>query len=136
MLFSALCGTISNYIILFFLICVHLSSLPLFLSSSLPLLFSLPSSRLRTFTYTHLLYSSLPSPPLPFPLLILVPSSRLTYIGVDILPSELPKDASDYFGTTLYPLLAPILRSKGSESPDLLPDLPPELRRYRVHRVD
>lgn len=54
----------------------------------------------------------------------------LTLTGVDILPSELPKDSSEYFGTALSPLLPPILRSMGSASPEDLHDLPAELRRY------
>ena len=34
-------------------------------------------------------------------------------LGVEILPSELPRDASEHFGRQLMPLLLPILTSKG-----------------------
>ena len=58
-------------------------------------------------------------------------SLTLTHsLGVDILPSELPKDSSEHFGKALSPLLPPLLLSKGSSSPNDLSDLPPELRRY------
>jgi alpha-aminoadipic semialdehyde synthase len=49
--------------------------------------------------------------------------------GVDILPSELPRDASEHFGNALMPLLPSLLQSKGSSQPDDMADLPPELRR-------
>ncbi|CAM9276121.1 unnamed protein product, partial [Ectocarpus fasciculatus] len=49
--------------------------------------------------------------------------------GVDILPSELPRDASEHFGDALMPLLPRLLHSKGSSRPDDMSDLPPELKR-------
>jgi alpha-aminoadipic semialdehyde synthase len=50
-------------------------------------------------------------------------------LGLDTLPTELPREASESFGKALMPLLPPLLRSKGSEYPEDLEDLPPELRR-------
>lgn len=44
-------------------------------------------------------------------------------LGVDILPSELPRDASEHFGTALLPLLPPLLHSVDEK------DLPAELQR-------
>ena len=49
-------------------------------------------------------------------------------LGVDILPTELPKDSSDHFGTALMPFLPPLLASTGSQSPGE-DDLPPEIKR-------
>jgi alpha-aminoadipic semialdehyde synthase len=49
--------------------------------------------------------------------------------GVDILPSELPRDASEHFGRALMPLLPTILQTRGSKDPADMSDLPPELRR-------
>lgn len=49
--------------------------------------------------------------------------------GVDILPSELPRDASEHFGNALMPLLPHLLQSKGSTRPEDMSDLPQELRR-------
>jgi alpha-aminoadipic semialdehyde synthase len=47
-------------------------------------------------------------------------------LGVDNLPSELPRDASEHFGAALLPLIPPVLQSKGDEE---LSDLPAELKR-------
>ncbi len=47
-------------------------------------------------------------------------------LGVDNLPSELPRDASEHFGAALLPLIPPILASNGDNS---LADLPAELKR-------
>jgi hypothetical protein len=37
-------------------------------------------------------------------------------LGVDNLPSELPRDASEHFGSALLPLIPPILKSNGTSS--------------------
>ena len=47
-------------------------------------------------------------------------------LGVDNLPSELPRDASEHFGAALLPLIPPILQSKGDAD---MSDLPAELKR-------
>ncbi len=47
-------------------------------------------------------------------------------LGVDILPSELPRDASHHFSNSLISLLPPLLTSTGAYSSDPLADLPPE----------
>jgi alpha-aminoadipic semialdehyde synthase len=47
-------------------------------------------------------------------------------LGVDNLPSELPRDASEHFGAALLPLIPPVLQSKGDAE---LSDLPAELKR-------
>lgn len=47
-------------------------------------------------------------------------------LGVDNLPSELPRDASEHFGAALLPLIPPILKSKGAAD---MADLPAELQR-------
>lgn len=49
--------------------------------------------------------------------------------SVEILPTELPRDASEYFGRALMPLLAPLAKSKGSVSHEDMSDVPPELIR-------
>jgi alpha-aminoadipic semialdehyde synthase len=49
--------------------------------------------------------------------------------SVEILPTELPRDASEHFGRALMPLLPPLLRSSGSMSQTDMEDLPAELRR-------
>lgn len=50
-------------------------------------------------------------------------------LGVEILPTELPRDASEFFGNSLMPLIPPLLKSKGSISQDDMGDIPAELRR-------
>lgn len=52
-------------------------------------------------------------------------------LGVDILPSELPRDASEHFGRALLPLLPPLLTYPGidRDATDELDGLPAELRR-------
>lgn len=55
--------------------------------------------------------------------------SDIGVAGVDILPSELPRDASEHFGNALMPLLPQLLQSRGSSRPDDMSDLSPELRR-------
>ncbi len=55
-----------------------------------------------------------------------VDRSGILMLGVDNLPSELPRDASEHFGAALLPLIPPILTSKGDHS---LSDLPAELKR-------
>ena len=47
-------------------------------------------------------------------------------LGVDNLPSELPRDASEHFGAALLPLIPPVLNSNGAAD---MSDLPAELRR-------
>lgn len=47
-------------------------------------------------------------------------------VGVDNLPTELPRDASEYFGKRLLPLIPTMLSSKGDDD---MTDLPAELRR-------
>jgi alpha-aminoadipic semialdehyde synthase len=47
-------------------------------------------------------------------------------MGVDILPSELPKDASIHFGDCLINLLSHLLLSCGSENSQNMTDIPPE----------
>lgn len=49
--------------------------------------------------------------------------------SVEILPTELPRDASEHFGQALMPLLPPLLRSSGSKDQTDMDDLPPELKR-------
>lgn len=49
--------------------------------------------------------------------------------SVEILPTELPRDASEHFGQALMPLLPPLLKSSGSKNQSDMDDIPPELRR-------
>jgi alpha-aminoadipic semialdehyde synthase len=49
--------------------------------------------------------------------------------SVEILPTELPRDASEHFGRALMPLLPPLLKSKGSVDHNDMNDVPAELRR-------
>jgi alpha-aminoadipic semialdehyde synthase len=46
--------------------------------------------------------------------------------GVDILPSELPRDASHHFSKALVELIPPVLSSNGATEADPLADLPAE----------
>lgn len=55
-----------------------------------------------------------------------VDDNGIYILGVDNLPSELPRDASHHFGAALLPLIPPILTSNGSHN---LNDLPNELKR-------
>lgn len=57
-----------------------------------------------------------------------ISADGILMLGVDILPSELPRDSSEHFSQALMDLLPPLLTSEGSSSPDDS-DLPPELRR-------
>jgi alpha-aminoadipic semialdehyde synthase len=50
-------------------------------------------------------------------------------LGVDNLPSELPKDASNHFGDRLLPLLSPLLSWSGSINQSGMNSLSPELYR-------
>lgn len=50
-------------------------------------------------------------------------------LSVEILPTELPRDASEHFGQALMPLLPPLLKSSGSNTQTDLDDLPAELKR-------
>lgn len=50
-------------------------------------------------------------------------------LGVDNLPTELPRDASAYFGKRLLPLIPHLLNTRGSASQEDLADLPAELQR-------
>jgi len=50
-------------------------------------------------------------------------------LSVEILPTELPRDASEHFGQALMPLLPPLLKSAGSSTPTDLDDLPAEMKR-------
>lgn len=54
-----------------------------------------------------------------------IETNGIVMLGVDILPSELPRDASEHFGKALMPLIPPLLKSKGGS----IDDLPAELRR-------
>jgi hypothetical protein len=58
-----------------------------------------------------------------------VDADGILVLAVDILPSELPKDASEHFGRVLLPLLPPILQSKGSLPFTECEDLPNELKK-------
>eukprot|EP00596_Hydrurales_sp_CCMP1899_P009803 CAMPEP_0119045584 /NCGR_PEP_ID=MMETSP1177-20130426/41015_1 /TAXON_ID=2985 /ORGANISM="Ochromonas sp, Strain CCMP1899" /LENGTH=1085 /DNA_ID=CAMNT_0007017609 /DNA_START=344 /DNA_END=3601 /DNA_ORIENTATION=+ len=58
-----------------------------------------------------------------------VDAEGILVLAVDILPSELPKDASEHFGRVLLPLLPPILQSKGSLPSTECDDLPFELNK-------
>lgn len=55
-----------------------------------------------------------------------VDSNGVLVLGVDILPSELPRDASHHFSSALLPLIPPLLVSTGSGHADDMVDLPPE----------
>jgi alpha-aminoadipic semialdehyde synthase len=55
-----------------------------------------------------------------------IDGSGILVLGVDNLPSELPRDASEHFGAALLPLIPPVLQSKGDAE---MADLPAELRR-------
>jgi alpha-aminoadipic semialdehyde synthase len=55
-----------------------------------------------------------------------IDGNGILVLGVDNLPSELPRDASEHFGRALLPLIPPLLKSKGDAE---LSDLPPELQR-------
>ena len=50
-------------------------------------------------------------------------------LSVEILPTELPRDSSEFFGDALMPLLLPLLQSQGSASTCDWSDLPAELHR-------
>lgn len=58
-----------------------------------------------------------------------VTNKGILMLGVDILPSELPRDASQHFAKALMPLIPPLLSSKGSAHQLDHDDLPAELRR-------
>lgn len=47
-------------------------------------------------------------------------------LGVDILPSELPREASQHFGSALLPLLPHLLKAPGTKTQDDAESLPPE----------
>jgi len=49
-------------------------------------------------------------------------------VGVDILPTELPKEASEFFGDTLLPYMSALVGANYSSAFTSL-DLPPELKR-------
>lgn len=58
-------------------------------------------------------------------------------VTIDNLPAELPRDASNHFGSALKSLLPPIVQSSGfsaadTKDPETWLDLPPELRRACV----
>jgi alpha-aminoadipic semialdehyde synthase len=59
-------------------------------------------------------------------------ANGICVLGVEILPSELPRDASEHFGNALMPLIQPLLSSKGSVVQEDMSDLPPEMRRACV----
>lgn len=61
-----------------------------------------------------------------------ISADGICMLGVEILPSELPSDASKHFGDALMPLIPPLLSSKGSKTQDDISDLPPEMRRACV----
>ena len=44
-----------------------------------------------------------------------IDGSGILVLGVDNLPSELPRDASEHFGSALLPLIPPILKSNGKQ---------------------
>jgi alpha-aminoadipic semialdehyde synthase len=54
-----------------------------------------------------------------------VDAKGVLMLGVDNLPTELPADASNHFGTRLLPLLPPLLTAKDGN----YENLPPELKR-------
>ena len=49
-------------------------------------------------------------------------------MGVDILPSELPREASQFFGDQLMPFLEDLSSSDGTKPYSKQDDLPPALR--------
>jgi len=61
-----------------------------------------------------------------------ISADGICVLGVEILPSELPSDASEHFGAALMPLVQPLLSSVGSSTQEDLGDLPPELKRACV----
>lgn len=58
-----------------------------------------------------------------------VTGSGVLMLGVDNLPSELPRDASQHFGDGLLPLLPPLLEWQGSSSVEDMQSLSPEMYR-------
>jgi alpha-aminoadipic semialdehyde synthase len=50
-------------------------------------------------------------------------------LSVEILPTELARDASEHFGNALMPLIPPLLKSVGSSTQGDMDDLPKELKR-------
>jgi alpha-aminoadipic semialdehyde synthase len=55
-----------------------------------------------------------------------IDNKGILVLGVDILPSELPRDASHHFSKALVELLPPVLSSTGATDQDPLADLSPE----------
>eukprot|EP00939_MAST-03C_sp_MAST-3C-sp1_P003035 g3035.t1 len=55
-------------------------------------------------------------------------SDGVVMMGVDILPSELPREASTFFGDALMPFLEQLASSDGTKPFSDQNDLPPELR--------
>lgn len=58
-----------------------------------------------------------------------VTGNGVLMLGVDNLPSELPRDASQHFGDRLLPLLPPLLQWQGSSSVNDMNSLSPEMHR-------
>lgn len=52
-----------------------------------------------------------------------ISSNGVTMMGVDILPTELPRDSSMYFGDALLPVLEKYLDSKDSQATSQLSEL-------------
>eukprot|EP00742_Colponemidia_sp_Colp-10_P006586 GILJ01007057.1.p1 GENE.GILJ01007057.1~~GILJ01007057.1.p1 ORF type:complete len:567 (-),score=95.36 GILJ01007057.1:268-1968(-) len=52
----------------------------------------------------------------------------ILYMAIDHLPAELPRDASNHFGTCLMPFLPKLATSDGSREWEDMTDLPDELR--------
>lgn len=58
-----------------------------------------------------------------------ITANGVLMLGVDNLPSELPRDASEHFGSRLLPLLEPLLTAQGNDANACYEALPPELKR-------
>lgn len=61
-----------------------------------------------------------------------VTGNGILMLGVDNLPSELPRDASQHFGDGLLPLLPPLLSWQGSSKVEDMTSLSPEMYRACV----
>lgn len=55
-----------------------------------------------------------------------VDAKGILMLGVDVLPTEIPRDASHHFSSCLIDLIPPLLLSKGSTNSSDMNDLPPE----------
>lgn len=56
-----------------------------------------------------------------------ITSDGVTVMGVDILPTELPRESSVYFGDALLPVLEKLIESKTGQASDRSDGVPSEL---------